>query len=354
MNIFHRIFDTAAKVPGSPEAVTTGVQAGLSGDASWNPYDPQNASVWDIGAGGTQLSQNQNARDVGRTVGTLAGGYFLGPLLAGEGATAGSGFTAGGSAGMGGTGAGLSVGAGGGTLASTGLGGTAGGASWLSGLGGAGSGNMGWMELAANLASTAYQANRANAAAGKMQDATDASVAEQRRQYDQTRADLAPYREIGIPALAQYYEGTNTPTTAADAQADPGYAWAQQQGEQSLARRAAASGGRLSGASLKAGMQFNQGNATQYFGAADARRENRLSRLAALAGIGQSATNTGAVAGANSTNAITGLLSNQGEANAGSTLAQGSIWGSGINQAIAGNGQNGYRFDPYTGRPIGG
>jgi hypothetical protein len=334
MNIFRRIFDTAAKVPGSPEAVTTGVRGGLSGDLSWNPYaaNSEGATAWDTGFLGTKLSQDDKERQHGRAFGTAVAAYFAAPYLAEAAGSASPEL----------------LGEASGTWASSP---STGGGSWLSGLG-AGGGDMGWIELAANLASTAYQANRANAAAGKMQDATDAGVAEQRRQYDLTRSDLAPYRAIGIPALAQYYEGTNTPTTAADAQADPGYAWAQQQGEQALARRAAASGGRLSGASLKAGMQFNQGNATQYFGAADARRENRLSRLAALAGIGQSATNTGAVAGANSTNAITGLLSNQGEANAGATLAAGNIWGSGINQAIA--GQSGWKYDPATGRRIGG
>jgi hypothetical protein len=222
---------------------------------------------------------------------------------------------------------------------------------------------MDWLAMAkalgptvAQIGSAVYQANRAGAAADQMGQATAAGLDEQRRQFDLTRGDLAPYREAGTRALPQYEALTNAPTTAADAMADPGYAWAQQQGQQAIDRKFAASGGRMSGAALKAASRFNAGNASQFFGAADQRRENRLSRLAALAGIGQSATNTSAAAGQNSANAITGLLNNQGEANAGSTMARGSIWADTGNSLAAqygrGNGQ--WRFDPVTGRPIGG
>lgn len=42
----------------------------------------------------------------------------------------------------------------------------------------------------------------ANKAADASRDASGASIAEQGRQYDQTRADFAPYREVGRGALA--------------------------------------------------------------------------------------------------------------------------------------------------------
>jgi len=77
------IFQNAAQLPGSPEAVLSAIDATGHGDASWNPYDPNGASIWDIGAGGTALSQDPNMRDIGRTVGTVVGGAFAGPALAG-------------------------------------------------------------------------------------------------------------------------------------------------------------------------------------------------------------------------------------------------------------------------------
>jgi hypothetical protein len=48
------------------------------------------------------------------------------------------------------------------------------------------------------------QADGARDAAGISAGATRQSVAEQRRQYDQSRADLAPYRDFGTNALAEY------------------------------------------------------------------------------------------------------------------------------------------------------
>jgi hypothetical protein len=73
-------------------------------------------------------------------------------------------------------------------------------------------------------------------------------------------------------------------------EADPGYQFRQQQGEQALARRAAASGGRLGGGALKSLMEFNSGLASQEYGnyaqraigmagQEDARRSNLLGQL---------------------------------------------------------------------------
>ena len=105
-------------------------------------------------------------------------------------------------------------------------------------------------------------------AANTTADATREGVAEQRRQYDQNRTDTAPYRAAGETALGQFATDINKPTTSADVMADPGYQFALQQGQQALDRRASASGGRISGASLKAASQFAQGQATTGFNAA--------------------------------------------------------------------------------------
>lgn len=126
---------------------------------------------------------------------------------------------------------------------------------------------------------------------------------------------------------------------------DPGYQFGLDQGQRALSRRIAASGGRVSGAALKAADQYATNYATTGYGAAYQRRQDRMNRLAALAGIGQTATAGGAAAGSNSANQISNLISSQGNASGGAQLAQGNIWGNAVNQigAVASRNNGGYQ-----------
>ena len=127
--------------------------------------------------------------------------------------------------------------------------------------------------------------------------------AEARRQYDLNRGDLAPYREQGVTSLGQLGRGTvdggefNRNFTLADFQKDPGYAFRQQEGERGVEASAAARGGILSGGALKAIARYNQDYASNEYGQAYSRYSNdtttRYNRLAALAGTGQTAVNSG-------------------------------------------------------------
>ena len=153
-----------------------------------------------------------------------------------------------------------------------------------------------------------------NAAASAQNNATQANTAlqqaqteEARRQYDQNRADLAPYREAGTTALGQLSAGTapgaefNRSFTLADFTKDPGYDFRQEQGQRGVEASAAARGGILSGGALKALTRYNQDFASGEYGAAYNRFNNdtttRFNRLSSLAGTGQTATNTGIAAG---------------------------------------------------------
>lgn len=166
-------------------------------------------------------------------------------------------------------------------------------------------------------------------------DATREGIEENRRQYDTTREDYRPYREAGVRGLTQYESELSQPVTAADVMQDPGYKFGIEQGRQALDRKIAASGGRVSGAALKAATRFGTDYGSTGYGAAYQRRQDRLNRLAALAGLGQTATGGSAAAGAASTNAITALIGNQGDTNAAARMAQGNIWGNTINQVAA-------------------
>ena len=97
------------------------------------------------------------------------------------------------------------------------------------------------------------QKNAANAAAAASERATQLQIEEQRRQYNQTRADYAPYRETGYKALntlAGLYGvgGTRIDPTAA-LEATPGYQFQRGQGLLAMTALSASSHSRVSWAS---------------------------------------------------------------------------------------------------------
>ena len=164
--------------------------------------------------------------------------------------------------------------------------------------------------------------------AGAAQQAADV----QRSQFEQTRADQAPYREAGYNALANLQSTAgNVPAAfkfgAGDYQADPGYAFRLAEGQKALDRQAAARGGLISGGALRAAQRFGQEMGSQEFGNAynraltgyntEVARENQLyNRQAALAGIGQTATNLVGQAGQNYATNVGNLMTSAGAANA--------------------------------------
>jgi hypothetical protein len=184
----------------------------------------------------------------------------------------------------------------------------------------------------ATVGSAYIQSESAEDAAAQQQEGADAGVNEQRRQFDLTRADYAPYREAGATALTQLQGDINDAPTADEVMAQPGYQFGLQQGQQALDRKTAAGGGRISGAALKSAAEYATNYATTGYNAEYQRRQDRLNRLAAIAGIGQTATAGSAAAGTNSANAISGILQNQGNAAGANQIAQGNIWANAGNQ----------------------
>jgi len=165
------------------------------------------------------------------------------------------------------------------------------------------------------------QKEGATTAAAASQAATEAQIAEQRRQYDTTRADYAPYRETGYKALdtlAGLYGVGGTKIDPTEAlKATPGYQFQMDEGLKAIDRSNAARGILNSGGADKARIRYAEGVAsTGYNSFAD--------RLAALAGVGQSATGSTAAAGANSSNAITSALGANGQTQANAATAAGN------------------------------
>lgn len=88
-NELENSYRSMAEVPGSPIAIDRAVYRGENGDLDWNPYS-QNNSVWDSGAGGSQMTEDPNNRRTGRMIGSLMAGYGIS-----SGLTAGAGLSAG-------------------------------------------------------------------------------------------------------------------------------------------------------------------------------------------------------------------------------------------------------------------
>ena len=213
---------------------------------------------------------------------------------------------------------------------------------------------MGWMLPAAIIGSSLFGAesssDAASTAARASGEASAASIAEQRRQYDQTRADQAPYLAAGTGAVNRLaagvgYGGEFGAARPFDFQynpnTDPGYAFRFSEGMKALDRSAAARGGLLSGPTLRGATRFGQDLATgsrqnafnEYltgFNANTGERNALYNRLAGVSGTGQTATGQ---IGAQGTN----MASNIGNLNMTSAANTG-------NAAMAAAGQRNSAF----------
>lgn len=199
------------------------------------------------------------------------------------------------------------------------------------------------------LISSQSQSNASQQASNTQQQSTSAAIAEQQRQFDITNENYRPYREAGYRGLGAFESQIGQMPTPEEVMADPGYQFGLKQGQLGLDRKAAAAGGRVSGAALKAASTYATDYAASGYDKAYQRRQDRLNRLAALAQIGQTSTAGTAQYGSGAANQISGLLSSQGDATAAGQLARGSIWGNAGNQLAAAVGRYG---GSSTGSPL--
>lgn len=166
-----------------------------------------------------------------------------------------------------------------------------------------------------------------NKASKAQKNAAAMQIAEQRRQYDQTRADYAPWRAAGQSALDRLTNEMKAGATTAFTKT-PGYDFRLSEGVKAAERSAAARGLLASGATMKAVQRYGEGLASDEYG-------NWWNRNAGLAGVGQAATDSTTQAGMNATNQITGAIGQAGNARASSYANTGSAINSGINNVLA-------------------
>lgn len=166
-------------------------------------------------------------------------------------------------------------------------------------------------------------------AADAQQQSSQAAIDEQRRQYDLTRSDFAPWRETGAQGLSKLADllgingGSGTllqPFTGADVANEPGYQFGLSQGEQGINRGARARGMFDSGAAMKDLLRFNQDYAGTKFNEAFNRdattKGNMFNWLSGVSGSGQTATGQVSNAGQNMSNNVSNLTTGAGNARA--------------------------------------
>jgi hypothetical protein len=122
------------------------------------------------------------------------------------------------------------------------------------------------------------QSSAAQNAANTQAQASEAAIAEQKRQFDINQANQAPWLQAGKNALGQLTSGNF------DVRNTPGYQFRLDEGLKALDRSAAARGGLLSGATLKGAQRYGQDYASNEY-------TNAYNRTANLAGVGQTAAN---------------------------------------------------------------
>ena len=202
---------------------------------------------------------------------------------------------------------------------------------------------------AGDAADTAAQASGA---------ASDASVGEQRRQFDLSRADYQPFLTAGTGAVNRLAAGMapggefSGNFTSQDflANQDPGYAFRMSEGMKALDRSAASRGGLLSGATLKGAQTYGQGLASQEYQNAFNRyqtnRANQLNPLQSLAGQGQTTATALGQQGAN-------MASNIGNAymNSAANTGNAAMAAAGQRQSAFGGAANvlGRMYGPQSG-----
>ena len=198
-------------------------------------------------------------------------------------------------------------------------------------------------------------------AAEQQASAIREAAAIQERMYQQQRADLAPYRDIGYQSLKDITDQkpylTGRFEDYRSEYLDPSMAFRLGIGEQTTQRAANVGGGAIGGNTLRALQDYSQGLAsTEYsnaFNRFQTERGNIYNTLANIAGMGQNAVNTGVQAGQAAAQSMGQLAVGGGQAQAAGTIGAanaiaGGIGGVGNAAQMYGLGQSGFFNRPGT------
>lgn len=176
--------------------------------------------------------------------------------------------------------------------------------------------------VVSSLISNRAATKAAGAAAGAQTAAAELGIEEQRKNFEEIKKLLAPYSAAGTQALSAQQaltglSGADAMRSAVDAiQAGPQFQAMAQQGETAILQNASATGGLRGGNTNAALARFRPELLNSVI-------QQQYERLGGISGQGLQAAGTLANAGSNTTNAVTGLRTDQGAAQAGNALARG-------------------------------
>lgn len=159
-----------------------------------------------------------------------------------------------------------------------------------------------------------------NKAISAEQNATNQADQTQMAMYNQNRDDLAPYRAAGQQALGQL-QGMESQGFNYNQNADPGFQFQMQQGQDAINRATANRGGILAGSTLGALDQYSQGLGNSAYQSAFNRYQGQIGDLQSLAGLGAGATNSTVSSGTNTANQVGSNYMNLGAGTAAGTLS---------------------------------
>lgn len=210
----------------------------------------------------------------------------------------------------------------------------------------------GWV-AAATVGSALIGSNAASKAAKTSAAASDRAIDLQREMFERNIELNKPFREAGVNALNKLVPLTEYQNFGMDQfQADPGYAFRLSEGQKALDRQAAARGGLISGAALKAATRYGQEMGSQEFQNAFNRygieRERRLAPLQSLAGVGQTTSQQLGAAGTGFANTAGNIGMNQANLAGNAQMSRASTYGNAINQLayLGGRYYGGYGGSP--------
>lgn len=215
------------------------------------------------------------------------------------------------------------------------------------------------------LGSALIGSNAATTAAGEQTQAEGNALALQNQIYQQGVTNETPFVQSGQQALSSLMSGeasgafsmpasaapTFTAPTLAQAQQTPGYQFTQQQGSKGILEGAGATGGAISGGTLKSLDQYNQNLATTNYSnifnqalstyganlstyqAQQAAKQQQYAQLMGTAGLGQGAAASEAGIGASTGNTMAQLMASIGSSQAAGTVGSANAINSGLTGA---------------------
>lgn len=192
---------------------------------------------------------------------------------------------------------------------------------------------MAWVGVivgGAGLVGGIYSANKASGAAqdaaASQSQSAQLGIDQQNKQFEAVQKLLSPYVTAGTGALTGQQDllGLNGMQAQQSAiggiQSSPQFTAMQKQGEDAILANASATGGLRGGNTQGALAQFSPSLLSSLI-------DQQYQRLGGLTSVGQNAAAGVGNAGMATGNQITGLLGQQGAAQAGASLAQGRAYG---------------------------